>query len=30
VFLAMTIAFCTIAVASVKLFRRGAWKRGKV
>jgi putative MATE family efflux protein len=30
VFLAMTLAFCTIAVVSVTLFRRGAWKRVKL
>jgi putative MATE family efflux protein len=30
VFLAMTIAFCTVAVVSVLLFRRGTWKRVKV
>jgi putative MATE family efflux protein len=30
VFLAMTLAFCLIAVISVTLFKRGAWKRVKV
>jgi putative MATE family efflux protein len=30
VFLAITVAFCTIAVMSVVLFRRGRWKRVKV
>ena len=30
VFLAMTVAFCTIAVVSVTLFRRGAWKNVRV
>jgi putative MATE family efflux protein len=30
VFLAMTLAFCTIAVVSVTLFRRGGWKKARV
>jgi putative MATE family efflux protein len=30
VFVAMTVAFCTIAVVSVTLFRRGKWKQVKV
>ena len=30
VFLAMTIAFCTVAVVSVALFKRGAWKKVRV
>jgi putative MATE family efflux protein len=30
VFVAMTVAFCSIAVLSVTLFRRGAWKRVRV
>jgi putative MATE family efflux protein len=29
-FLAITIAFCAVAVVSVTLFRRGAWKKVKV
>ena len=30
VFVAMTVAFCTIAVVSVTLFKRGAWKQVKL
>jgi putative MATE family efflux protein len=30
VFSAITVAFCSVAVISVTLFRRGAWKRVKV
>jgi putative MATE family efflux protein len=30
VFIAMTVAFCTVAVVSVTWFKRGAWKRVKV
>jgi putative MATE family efflux protein len=30
VFIAIAVAFCTVAVVSVVLFRRGAWKRVKV
>jgi Na+-driven multidrug efflux pump len=30
VFIAVTVAFCSVAVSSVILFRKGAWKRVKV
>jgi Na+-driven multidrug efflux pump len=30
VFIAMTVAFCTMAVIGVVLFKRGRWKQVKV